>query len=472
MNGESEILTTDTAVIGAGPAGLAAAAAVHEAGGRAVLIEREERPGGILKQCIHDGFGLVRYRERLTGPEYAAREVARAEEAGVPIWLETFVIALDRRPERKGAEFELTLSSSSRGIFTLRAGSLILAAGCRERSARQIFLHGSRPAGVFTAGLAQYFINIQGYLPAKRCVILGSGDIGLIMARRLTLEGVEVEGVYEVKPEPSGLTRNIRQCLEDYQIPLHLSTTVTEVHGRDRVESVTLARVDERGRPVPGSEREVECDALILSVGLIPENDSAFPLGLELDPATKGPRVDQTMMTGVPGLFSCGNALHVNDLVDYVSESGDLAGTFAARWARNGGADRPEGPAARPEGPAARPEGPAEGPAGSGEAAAAPAGIPLETGDNVLYALPQVINLQEEDQRPFPFYFRSRRVMKDAELLLEARVEGRWQEIRRKQYAVMKPPEMERLMMAPQKIPAGAAALRLQIKEQKEAFHA
>ena len=329
-------------VIGSGPAGLAAAsAAAHGAhrvhgvhgvhgvngvkGARSCIIEREERPGGILKQCIHDGFGLIRYQERLTGPEYAWRELQRVNELGIPIFLSTYLDSVSR----SATGFRLS-GVSPRGTFCMEAGSIILATGCRERTARQIFLHGSRPAGVYTAGLAQYFINIQGYLPARRCVILGSGDIGLIMARRLVLEGAEVEGVYEIMPQPSGLPRNLSQCLDDYHIPLHLSTTVTKVHGQDRLEGVTTMQVDSELKPVPGTEKYIACDSLILSVGLIPENEIAAELGAEIDPLTRGPVVNDAMMSTVPGLFSCGNALHVSDLVDYVSETGEKAGAAAA----------------------------------------------------------------------------------------------------------------------------------------------
>jgi len=323
MQGSWEVV-----VIGSGPAGLAAAASAAHNGARVCIIEREERPGGILKQCIHDGFGLIRYHERLTGPEYAWRELQQVKQLGVPVFLSTYIDSVQRGPEG----FRMS-GVSPEGTFLLEAKSIVLATGCRERTARQIFLHGSRPAGVYTAGLAQYFINIQGYLPAKKCVILGSGDIGLIMARRLVLEGAEVEGVYEIMPQPSGLPRNLSQCLDDYHIPLHLSTTVSKVHGPDRLEGVTTVRVDPQLQPVPGTERYIECDSLILSVGLIPENELAMELGAEIEPVTKGPVVDDAMMSTVPGLFSCGNALHVSDLVDYVSETGETAGKAAARFA-------------------------------------------------------------------------------------------------------------------------------------------
>jgi thioredoxin reductase len=324
--------TMDVAVIGGGPAGLAAAAAVETAGAHAVVIEREKRLGGILKQCIHDGFGLIRFGEKLSGPEYSHRYVELLRKTGA----ETRLLTFATRIERTGSAFRLTLVHGG-GIDTVTAGALVLSTGCRERTARQVAIHGTRPAGVLTAGTAQYYTNILGQLPTRRCVILGSGDIGLIMARRLTLEGAEVLGVYEAKPTPSGLSRNIAQCLEDFGIPLYTSRTVTRVFGRDRLEGVETAATDLNMRAIPGTEEHIACDGLILSVGLIPENELAESLGVPLHPATRGPVCDQRCMTAVPGIFSCGNALQVNDLVDYVSESGETAGKAAAKWALEGG---------------------------------------------------------------------------------------------------------------------------------------
>lgn len=282
-----------------------------------MLIEREDRIGGILKQCIHDGFGLIRFQERLTGPEYAHRySTMLLQKPNITIEVSTFVIRIQRSAS---GLFALTFSNPQKGIFSVSCTALIAATGCRERTDRQIFIHGDRPSGVFTAGQAQHFINLKGFLPGKRFVILGSGDIGLIMARRLTLEtaciGGSVEGVYEVKSEPSGLTRNIVQCLNDYGIPLHLSTTVTRLHGTERLEGVTVTKIDERLQPIPSTERYIPCDSLILSVGLIPENDILDGLAPQMDPRTKGPCVNQYMETSIPGLFSCGNALHMYDLV-------------------------------------------------------------------------------------------------------------------------------------------------------------
>jgi len=318
----------DVVILGAGPAGLAAGLQAHKSGEQTLIIEREDKLGGILKQCIHDGFGLKKFNKKLTGPEYAGRYIKMIEDENVPIVISTFVTEVSR--EQDG--FKLSLVNSKKGVYEIHAKSLILANGCRERTPKQIFIHGSRPAGVYTAGTAQYFVNILGYLPCKKCVILGSGDIGLIMARRLTLEGAKIEGVYEAKPAPSGLSRNISQCLDDYDIPIHLSHTITKIIGADRVEAVEISKVDEKMRPIIGTETIVECDGVILSVGLIPENEIAESLDIELDMATKGPFVDQNLMTMEDGVFSCGNALHVNDLVDYVSESGEYAGENALNY--------------------------------------------------------------------------------------------------------------------------------------------
>ena len=317
----------DVTVIGGGPAGLAAALEAHREGGKVLLIEREDRLGGILKQCIHDGFGLVRYEEKLTGPEYAQRFIDEFEAAGIESMLTTFVTDIIK----KVGGFTIKAVCSS-GIETVNTGAIIFATGCRERTARQVFIHGTRPAGIFTAGTAQHLINIQGQLPTRKCVILGSGDIGLIMARRLTLEGAEVEGVYEIQPEPSGLARNVQQCLIDYDIPLHLSHTVTRVFGRDRVEAVEICRVDENKNPVPETARRVECDGLILSVGLIPENELSESVGVTVNKATGCPTCGENQMTDVPGVFACGNALRVFDLVDYVSASGEAAGRSAMEY--------------------------------------------------------------------------------------------------------------------------------------------
>ena len=412
-------LSWDILVIGSGPAGLAAAVAARDSGANVALVEREERPGGILKQCIHDGFGLIRFGEQLTGPAYAARYVDMVVDRKVPMYLSTFLEEI----KKEGEGFSLTLRNSEEGIFRCTCGAVVFATGCRERSDRQVFIHGTRPAGIFTAGLAQYFINIQGQMPTRKCVILGSGDIGLIMARRFTLEGAEVEGVYEIKPEPSGLYRNISQCLDDYSIPLHLSSTVTEVHGRNRVEGVTVCRVDEKLKPVPGTERRISCDSLILSVGLIPENEFLKDLEVDFDSVTGGPVVDQTMMASFPGLFSCGNSLMVNDLVDYVSVIGEQAGKSAAEFVKQQEEEREKGVVKRTH----------------------PL-IPVRSDGSFLVLVPQKVDADAD--RQVTFYFRSSRVRNKTRLKVSTG-EGILKE---KFFLALRPPEMENVQL---EIPGG-----------------
>ncbi len=319
----------DVVVVGGGPAGLAAAIKADERGERVLVIEREARLGGILKQCIHDGFGVVRFGEKLSGPEYADRFISQLKQTKVQTSLFSFVTHAEK--SEKG--FHLTYVCKD-GVKNVRCNRLILATGCRERTRNGIFIHGDRCAGVYTAGAAQNLVNMLGVMPGKKVVILGSGDIGLIMARRLTLEGATVVGVYEAKPTPSGLTRNIHQCLHDFDIPLHLSQTVTRVFGEERLQEVEICDVDDKMRPIAGTEQRVQCDCLVLAVGLIPENELARSLTVPLDPCTKGAFVDQNCQTLVDGVFACGNALHVNDLVDYVSESGEIAACGAASGPR------------------------------------------------------------------------------------------------------------------------------------------
>lgn len=391
------------AVIGAGPAGLAAGISSFENGASTIIIEREWRPGGILKQCIHDGFGLIEFKERLTGPEYAERFINTVKSKKIPLLTSTFVTSI----EKNNNLFTLTLVDKS-GVFKICSKSLVLANGCRERTSKQVAIHGTRPSGILTAGTAQYFVNIMGYLPCKRCIVLGSGDIGLIMARRLTLEGAEVLGVYEAKPNPSGLTRNIVQCLDDFSIPLYLSKTVTRIFGDERVEAVEISSVDENINPIRGTEEIVECDGVILSVGLIPENEIAESLKIRIDKNTKGPFVDQNLMTGLDGVFSCGNALHVNDIVDYVTESGRTAGRAAAKYILTRGKRKL-------------------------------INIDISYKD-FLYALPQQIDLETENKNII-MYFRSKDIVKNK------RVVARFGDsvLFDRRYNHLRPPEMERI---------------------------
>lgn len=390
----------DVAVLGGGPAGLAAALAADAAGASVLLIEREARLGGILKQCIHDGFGLVRFGKKLAGPEYAQHFIDALPQSKVETALLTFATHAEKTPDG----VQLTLVSRE-GMHTITAKRLVLATGCRERTARQVAIHGTRPAGIFTAGAAQYYTNILGELPTKRCVILGSGDIGLIMARRLTLEGAQVLGVYEAKPTPSGLARNIAQCLKDFDIPLSTSHTVTRVFGKERLEAVEIAEVDAAMQPKPGTAQRIECDALILSVGLIPENELAETLGIPLEKRTKGPVCDQNSQTMTDGIYACGNALHVNDLVDYVTESGEIAGRAAACAA----------PLQRQL-------------------------CPLVPQGDLLYAVPQRIDLAALSSQTVLF-FRVSRALQNAVVTLS--VDGKT--ILQKRYRHLRPPEMERL---------------------------
>lgn len=394
----------DIAVIGGGPAGMAAALKARQEGAKVLLLDREDHLGGILKQCIHDGFGLLRFGEQLSGPEYAGKFLDEIYSNEISFRTRSFVYNINIT----GNGFELECSNPT-GILVVEAKAVIFATGCRERTARQVAIHGERCAGIFTAGCAQHFVNLQGELPGKRCVILGSGDIGLIMARRLTLEGAKVLGVYEAKPTPSGLQRNIHQCLVDWDIPLHLSSTVTKCFGQGRLEAVEVAKVDANMHPIPGTEKRIECDTLIVSVGLIPENELAEKLGVEIDPRTKGPVCDQDCMTNIPGVYCCGNALHVSDLVDYVSENAEMAGRAAARRV-----------------------------SAKDAAPTTPTPIEVRTDQNMLYTSPQRITPPCEK---VVLFFRSRQVLRNA--LLTIRQNGRT--LLEKRYQVVRPPEMERV---------------------------
>ena len=358
----------DIVIVGGGPAGLAAALAARENGAEHILIlERDRELGGILNQCIHTGFGLHTFGEELTGPEYAARYIRRAEEENIEYFCDSMVLEISE-------DKTVTAMNRERGVFQIKAGAVILAMGCRERPRGALNIPGFRPAGVFSAGTAQRLINIQGLLPGKEAVILGSGDIGLIMARRMTLEGAKVKVVAELMPYCGGLRRNVVQCLEDYGIELKLSHTVIDIKGKERVEGVTLARVDEKGKPIPGTEEEISCDTLLLSVGLIPENELSREMGVAINPVTSGPRVNESLETSREGVFACGNVLHVHDLVDYVSEEAAAAGRHAAAYLK----DRKE--QAEKERTDREKE------------------IAVLAGKGVRYAVPEIIRLQRMDE--------------------------------------------------------------------------
>ena len=318
-------LKYDVVVIGGGPAGLAAALKAREKAEKVAVLERNDELGGILNQCIHSGFGLHVFKEELTGPEYAQRYVDMVKETDISCYLNTMVINV--------TEDKHVIAMSEDGMLVFEAASIVLAMGCRERTRGQIRIPGTRPAGVFTAGLAQRYVNLENFKPGSRVVILGSGDIGLIMARRLTLEGIKVVGVYELMPYANGLYRNIKNCLDDFGIPLHLSTTVTKIVGSKRVQAVEVSAVDENLKPIPGTEEIIPCDTVLLSIGLIPENELSKKAGIELNPVTNGPKVDNALETSVKGIFACGNVLHVHDLVDQVTKEAEDAGMYAAEYA-------------------------------------------------------------------------------------------------------------------------------------------
>ncbi len=324
----NDTIQVNVLVVGAGPAGLAAAIAVREAGiDNLLILEREENPGGILRQCIHNGFGLHRFKEELTGPEYAQRDIDKALELGIPVQCGTTVLSVEE-------DHTVTAISREHGLQVYKAGAIVLAMGCRERPRGALATPGTRCAGIFSAGTAQKFVNLEGYMVGKRVLILGSGDIGLIMARRMTLQGAKVLACVEIMPFSSGLNRNIVQCLQDFDIPLMLSHTVVDIRGRDRLTGVTVARVDENRNPIPGTEKDFDCDTLLLSVGLIPENELSEGANVKLSPVTSGAVVDDTLQTSVPGIFACGNVLHVHDLVDHVSAESLRAGKAAADYVK------------------------------------------------------------------------------------------------------------------------------------------
>ena len=409
-------------VIGGGPAGLAAATAARKAGVEDVLIlEREDCLGGILNQCIHNGFGLHRFKEELTGPEYAQRWIDEAASLNIPYRTGTMVLELTN-------DRVLTCTGRASGLEQLQADAVILAMGCRERPRGALNIPGYRPAGIYSAGTAQRLINIEGRMPGREVVILGSGDIGLIMARRLTLEGAQVRAVAELMPYSSGLRRNIVQCLDDFGIPLKLSHTVVDIHGKRRVEGVTLAQVDENRRPIPGTEEEIPCDTLLLSVGLLPENELSELAGVPIDPATSGPVVNENFETGVNGIFACGNVLHVHDLVDHVSEEAECAGRAAAEYLRGAKAQRHE--------------------------------IPVRSGDGVTgvvpqridpSALPELLNLR----------FRVRREVRNHYLSVYAGDVRIFHQKRR----IMTPGQMEEIVLKRELVPSTATEIRIAMEE-------
>ena len=419
----------DVVIVGAGPAGLAAAVGAREAGAESVLVvDREPEPGGILQQCIHTGFGLEFFGEELTGPEYAERFVTQVMEHEVDVLLDAFVV--DGAPDQRS----VAIIGRTLGARRVEYGALVLAMGCRERTRGALRIAGSRPSGIFTAGLAQKMVNMMGYLPGRRTVILGSGDIGLIMARRLVLEGCEVIGVHEALPYSSGLSRNIAQCLNDFDIPLHLSSTVTRVGGRDRVEWVEVGPVDARMQPIAGAPRvRLECDTLLLSVGLIPENELSQRMGVTLDLATRGPIVDSRLMTSVRGVFTCGNVLHVHDLVDFVSEEARRAGGFAAEHARD-----------------------KERPADS---------IRLAPGNHVRYVVPQTLSPDREQT----ILFRVTKPMERATVRVVATADEHEEEILLKRVPYALPAEMMRLDLSPDILHAGRIeTLRIDVVERRK----
>ncbi|MCT4541939.1 MAG: FAD-dependent oxidoreductase [Vallitalea sp.] len=415
-------IDTDVAVIGGGPAGLAAATEAKRQGVENVLIiERDVELGGILQQCIHDGFGLHRFGKRLSGCEYAENFIEEVENEDIDVKMKTMVLEITK-------EKIIYAMNEEDGMMRIKCGAIILAMGCRERTRSQVFIWGTRPSGVLTAGTVQRYINMEGYLPGKKAVILGSGDIGLIMARRMTLEGIKVEGVYELMSSPGGLTRNICQCLDDYNIPMHLSTTVVRIHGNKKLEGVTVAKVDNNRKPIKSTEKYIECDLLVLAVGLIPENELSNKLEVKIDPRTKGPIVDESFMTSIEGVFAAGNVVTVFDLVDYVSLTGEIAGRGAARYL--------EGKLNLKDGYQL-----------------------VVPGDNVNFVVPQIIrknNLEEQ----LPIYFRVKQ--KEKKVKIVAEIDG--EICLDKKHVVVLPPEMIVENIKSEKLKSSSNELTISVK--------